>query len=173
MYLLKDWISRKKPVFFQWSNEKLLNSWRFQTKMLLFGLSSLMKVFDLALQSKPVWMRLKVGRFSAEHCSVWKSNLCRVRHKLLCLTSKLWKCQYYLCKVRHKLLRTIIENHQKICHVSMADSILSNMVTERRRPWFWRFFDDSRKQIGKHSFKNRLLHLNDLTEPRLYPTVTF
>jgi hypothetical protein len=36
--------------------------------------TSLMKIFELALQSKPAWMRLKVGRFSAESCFVWKSK---------------------------------------------------------------------------------------------------
>ncbi len=39
-----------------------------------------MKIFDLALQSKPVWMHLKVERFSAESCSA---------QKLLCVKIKL------------------------------------------------------------------------------------
>jgi hypothetical protein len=53
---------------------------------------------------------------------------------------------------------------------ALTDSILSNMVTDCRRPRFGRIFDGSKRRIGKYSFKNRLIHLNDLTEPWLYPT---
>lgn len=52
----------------------------------------------------------------------------------------------------------------------LADVIMTNMVTERRRPRFGRLFDDSRKIVGRHSISNRLLQLNDLSAPWLHPS---
>ncbi len=67
---------------------------------------ALMKIFDLALQSQPVWMRLKLEDSLQSIALRENKDICRFRHKLICLASKHWKSQYYLCRVRHKLLRT-------------------------------------------------------------------
>ena len=73
-------------------------SWFIKPKA--FNWNFIMKIFDLALQSTPVWMRMKFGRFSAASCSVWKSKS---------LQSQTWITQneivsaepvIWLCRVR-------------------------------------------------------------------------
>lgn len=77
-------------------------------------------------------------------------------------TPRMWS-QYISTSMVMKILRDDVPS-------ILANSILGNMVTERRRPRHGRFFDCSKKRIGKHSFANRLTHLNNLIEPWLYPS---
>lgn len=44
----------------------------------------------------------------------------------------------------------------------LYEDVLKNMTTVRRKPDNGRFFDTSRRKIGKHAFANRLIHLNNL-----------
>ncbi len=77
-----------------------------------FGFCTLIKIFDLTLQSKPVWMCLKVGRFSAECCSVWKSKSLQSQTQIAlpdkeALKKSVFKLQWHqnIRRIRHKLLR--------------------------------------------------------------------
>ncbi len=77
-------------------------------------------------------------------------------------TPRMWS-NYISASTALKIVRDVLPSR-------LAMSINETMVTERRRPRNGRFFDISKLRVGRHSFANRLGHLNDISGPWLYPT---
>ncbi len=134
------------------------------------------QVFSTLYYASTVWLNSTLScslfkRIDSFHyrvmrvaCNDFKGRRKRKVIDALCkrATPRMWS-SYISASTAIKIIR---ENSPLL----IANRINGNMTTNRRRPRNGRLFDASSRSIGKHSFSNRLLHLNDLEEPWLYPS---
>jgi hypothetical protein len=134
------------------------------------------QIFSTTYYAAPVWLNQTLGskewkRMDSFHYRVmrvaindFKRNKKRKVIDSLCkrATPKMWS-NYISASTALKIVRDLLPSR-------LATSINETMVTERRRPRNGRFFDNSKLRVGRHSFANRLGHLNDISGPWLYPT---
>jgi hypothetical protein len=133
------------------------------------------QIFGMLYYAAPLWLNSTLGhklwrKLESLHYRVLRvacNDFKRTKKKQvidsLCkrATPRMWS-RYAVASIAIKILR----DEQPI---RLRDAIISNMVIERRKQRQGRFFDASRLKIGRQSISNRLLCLNDITEPWMYP----
>lgn len=100
-------------------------------------------------------MRVACNDFKARKKKEVIDSLCKRA------TPKMWS-DYASSSLAMKILR---DETPKLLY----ECLLNNTRTERRRQRHRRFFDLSRVLIGRHSFANRLLCMNDIEQPWCNP----
>ncbi len=136
------------------------------------------QIFSTTYYASPVWLnntlasRLwkKVNSFHYRvmrvACNDFRTKISKKVIDSTCkrATPKMWS-QYISASTAIKILR---DSTPRL----LAEALQQSMTVERRRPRHGRFFDCSRRKPGRHSFNNRLVHLNSIAEPWLDPFPT-
>ena len=127
-------------------------------------------MFSTIYYGSPVWLIPSLG------AHLWK-ELYSVHNRALRLIVGDYKCKYHIWKLNKELKRgtlrewgrySVASTVIKICRNRtpelLNEQLHTNMYFERRYPALAKFFDGSKRRVGKQALMNRLSHMNNLDE---------